>query len=71
MLILKFLWLVSSTAFLWVRAWVRGGMGVCGRVFAAIPCIRRVQVLRKKYWNAMEDMKGKIRVYARCRPFAQ
>jgi len=25
--------------------------------------------LRKKYWNMMEDMKGKIRVYARCRPF--
>lgn len=29
------------------------------------------QVLRKKYWNMMEDMKGKIRVFARCRPFAQ
>jgi Microtubule binding len=26
--------------------------------------------LRKKYWNMMEDMKGKIRVFARCRPFA-
>ncbi|CAM9204936.1 unnamed protein product [Chrysoparadoxa australica] len=26
--------------------------------------------LRKKYWNMMEDMKGKIRVYARCRPMA-
>ena len=25
--------------------------------------------LRKSYWNMMEDMKGKIRVYARCRPF--
>ena len=24
--------------------------------------------LRKRYWNAMEDMKGKIRVYARVRP---
>lgn len=23
---------------------------------------------RKQYWNAMEDMKGKIRVYARVRP---
>ncbi|GMH56505.1 hypothetical protein TrLO_g10873 [Triparma laevis f. longispina] len=27
------------------------------------------KALRKKYWNMMEDMKGKIRVYARCRPF--
>ncbi|KAJ1451716.1 P-loop containing nucleoside triphosphate hydrolase protein [Pelagophyceae sp. CCMP2097] len=27
--------------------------------------------LRKKYWNMMEDMKGKIRVYARCRPMAK
>lgn len=27
------------------------------------------QVLRKKYYNMMEDMKGKIRVYCRCRPF--
>jgi Microtubule binding len=25
------------------------------------------QVLRKRYWNMMEDMKGKIRVFARCR----
>jgi cell shape-determining protein MreC len=28
------------------------------------------QVLRKRYWNMMEDMKGKIRVYARCRPMS-
>lgn len=27
--------------------------------------------LRKKYYNQIEDMKGKIRVYARCRPFAK
>ena len=27
--------------------------------------------LRKKYYNMIEDMKGKIRVYARCRPMAQ
>ena len=27
-------------------------------------------LLRKRYWNMMEDMKGKIRVYARCRPLA-
>ena len=27
--------------------------------------------LRKKLHNQIEDMKGKIRVYARCRPFAQ
>lgn len=27
--------------------------------------------LRKKYWNMMEDMKGKIRVFARCRPMAK
>jgi len=27
--------------------------------------------LRKKYYNMMEDMKGKIRVYARCRPMAK
>lgn len=26
------------------------------------------QTLRKKYWNMMEDMKGKIRVYCRSRP---
>lgn len=29
------------------------------------------QKLRKEYWNKMEDMKGKIRVFARCRPMAQ
>ncbi|GBG30564.1 Kinesin-like protein KIN-14E [Hondaea fermentalgiana] len=29
------------------------------------------QKLRKEYWNMMEDMKGKIRVFARCRPMAQ
>ena len=29
------------------------------------------QALRKKYYNMMEDMKGKIRVYARCRPMAK
>ena len=27
--------------------------------------------LRKKYYNMVEDMKGKIRVYARCRPMAK
>ena len=32
---------------------------------------REEQQLRKKYWNMMEDMKGKIRVYARCRPMAR
>eukprot|EP01025_Chloroclados_australasicus_P032418 TRINITY_DN32899_c0_g1_i1.p1 TRINITY_DN32899_c0_g1~~TRINITY_DN32899_c0_g1_i1.p1 ORF type:complete len:1110 (-),score=97.44 TRINITY_DN32899_c0_g1_i1:611-3745(-) len=26
------------------------------------------QLMRKQYWNMMEDMKGKIRVYARIRP---
>ncbi|GLE10300.1 hypothetical protein PINS_up022401 [Pythium insidiosum] len=29
------------------------------------------QTLRKKYYNQIEDMKGKIRVYARCRPMSQ
>jgi hypothetical protein len=29
------------------------------------------QTLRKKYYNIIEDMKGKIRVYARCRPMAR
>ena len=32
---------------------------------------KQEQILRKRYWNQMEDMKGKIRVYARCRPFAK
>ena len=27
--------------------------------------------LRKKYYNIIEDMKGKIRVYCRCRPMAK
>ena len=27
--------------------------------------------MRKKYFNMMEDMKGKIRVYARVRPMMQ
>jgi len=27
--------------------------------------------LRKKYKNDLEDMKGAIRVYARCRPMAK
>lgn len=29
------------------------------------------QVLRKRYFNMMEDMKGKIRVYARWRPLSE
>ena len=29
-----------------------------------------VQVLRKKYYNMVEDMKGKIRVYCRSRPLS-
>eukprot|EP00897_Mesotaenium_endlicherianum_P004538 jgi/Mesen1/4111/ME000216S03374 len=29
------------------------------------------QILRKRYFNMMEDMKGKIRVYARCRPLSE
>ncbi|OQR97902.1 kinesin-like protein [Achlya hypogyna] len=28
------------------------------------------QTLRKKYYNTIEDMKGKIRVYCRCRPMS-
>eukprot|EP00750_Incisomonas_marina_P028226 INCI6542.1.p1 GENE.INCI6542.1~~INCI6542.1.p1 ORF type:complete len:1747 (-),score=525.98 INCI6542.1:581-5821(-) len=32
---------------------------------------KKESVLRKRYWNMMEDMKGKIRVYCRCRPFAK
>lgn len=32
---------------------------------------KQEQILRKRYWNMMEDMKGKIRVYCRCRPFAK
>uniref|UniRef100_K3W8F7 Kinesin motor domain-containing protein n=1 Tax=Globisporangium ultimum (strain ATCC 200006 / CBS 805.95 / DAOM BR144) TaxID=431595 RepID=K3W8F7_GLOUD len=31
---------------------------------------REEQSLRKKYYNMIEDMKGKIRVYARCRPMS-
>ncbi|KAG6606446.1 kinesin-like protein [Phytophthora cinnamomi] len=31
---------------------------------------REEQALRKKYYNQIEDMKGKIRVYARCRPMS-
>ncbi|RLN06011.1 hypothetical protein BBI17_007664 [Phytophthora kernoviae] len=31
---------------------------------------REEQTLRKKYYNQIEDMKGKIRVYARCRPMS-
>ncbi|XP_024384676.1 kinesin-like protein KIN-14I isoform X2 [Physcomitrium patens] len=31
---------------------------------------REEQVLRKRYFNMMEDMKGKIRVYARWRPLS-
>ena len=31
---------------------------------------REEQLLRKKYWNMMEDMKGKIRVYCRSRPLS-
>ena len=29
-----------------------------------------MQVLRKKYYNMVEDMKGKIRVYCRARPLS-
>jgi hypothetical protein len=29
------------------------------------------QILRKRYFNMMEDMKGKIRVYARWRPLSE
>ena len=28
-------------------------------------------IMRKKYFNMMEDMKGKIRVYARVRPMLE
>ena len=31
---------------------------------------RAEMLLRKKYYNVIEDMKGKIRVYCRCRPFS-
>ncbi|ETV91536.1 hypothetical protein H310_13918 [Aphanomyces invadans] len=31
---------------------------------------REEQALRKKYYNTIEDMKGKIRVYCRCRPMS-
>lgn len=31
---------------------------------------REEQALRKKYYNQIEDMKGKIRVFARCRPMS-
>ncbi len=30
-----------------------------------------LQVLRKKYYNMVEDMKGKIRVYCRVRPMSK
>lgn len=32
---------------------------------------KKEQILRKKYWNMMEDMKGKIRVFARARPMSR
>jgi hypothetical protein len=32
---------------------------------------KQEQTLRKKYYNIIEDMKGKIRVYCRCRPMAR
>lgn len=32
---------------------------------------KKEAALRKKYKNELEDMKGAIRVYARCRPFAK
>ena len=31
---------------------------------------RAEMLLRKKYYNEIEDLKGKIRVYCRCRPFS-
>lgn len=33
--------------------------------------LTKESALRKKYKNELEDLKGNIRVYARCRPFAQ
>ena len=35
-----------------------------------IICFLR-QILRKKYYNMIEDMKGKIRVYCRARPLSR
>ena len=35
---------------------------------SATKAMRKEQSLRKKYYNEMEDMKGKIRVYCRVRP---
>jgi hypothetical protein len=32
---------------------------------------KKETALRKKYKNELEDLKGAIRVYARCRPFAK
>lgn len=33
--------------------------------------LKKESALRKKYKNDLEDMKGAIRVYARCRPMAK
>jgi len=33
--------------------------------------LTKESAMRKKYKNELEDLKGNIRVYARCRPFAQ
>ena len=34
-------------------------------------CMQDESIMRKKYFNMMEDMKGKIRVYARVRPMLE
>ena len=33
-----------------------------------LPMLQEENILRKKFFNQMEDMKGKIRVFARVRP---
>ena len=42
--------------------------GVAMRHNPMLAMLQEENILRKKFFNQMEDMKGKIRVYARVRP---
>jgi hypothetical protein len=44
---------------------------MAGELTIAMETLKKETLLRKKYKNQIEDMKGAIRVYARCRPMAK
>ncbi len=51
-----------------VAKWQKEHAAAAAQKESAAKALQKEQKLRKKYYNEMEDMKGKIRVYCRVRP---